>query len=96
MTDTKDAAEAKKPPKQLHSPQNKSSAFIYDLILWTLARINSPPNQMAQEADGLLVMVDIFFREIRSRGSYRIPRRGAVIFVAAPHANQVYLDLDPL
>jgi len=34
-------------------------------------------------------MVDIFFREIRSRGSYRIPRRGAVIFVAAPHANQV-------
>ena len=51
---------------------------------------------MAQEADGLLVMVDIFFREIRSRGSYRIPRRGAVIFVAAPHANQVYLDLDSL
>jgi hypothetical protein len=37
------------------------------------------------------VMVDIFFREIRSRGSYRIPRRGAVIFVAAPHANQVRL-----
>lgn len=36
-----------------------------------------------------VVMVDIFFREIRSRGSYRIPRRGAVIFVAAPHANQV-------
>ena len=96
MTDTKDAAEAKKPPKQLHSPQNKSSAFIYDLILWTLARINSPPKQMAQETDGLLVMVDIFFREIRSRGSYRIPRRGAVIFVAAPHANQVYLDLYPL
>jgi 1-acyl-sn-glycerol-3-phosphate acyltransferase len=36
-----------------------------------------------------VVMVDIFFREIRSRGSYRIPRRGPVIFVAAPHANQV-------
>jgi len=40
MTDTKDAAEAKKPPKQQRSPHNKSSAFIYDLILWTLARIN--------------------------------------------------------
>lgn len=51
------------------------------------------PQQMAQEADGLLVMVDIFFREIRSRGSYRIPRRGAVIFVAAPHANQVYMSI---
>jgi hypothetical protein len=38
------------------------------------------------------VMVDIFFREIRSRGSFRIPRRGAVIFVAAPHANQVNLS----
>lgn len=37
-------------------------------------------------------MVDIFFREIRSRGSYRIPRRGAVIFVAAPHANQACLQ----
>jgi len=34
-------------------------------------------------------MLDVFFREIRSRGSYRIPRRGPVIFVAAPHANQV-------
>jgi glycerol-3-phosphate O-acyltransferase/dihydroxyacetone phosphate acyltransferase len=33
-------------------------------------------------------MLDVFFREIRSRGSYRIPRRGPVIFVAAPHANQ--------
>jgi hypothetical protein len=40
-------------------------------------------------AANLPVMVDIFFREIRSRGSYRIPRRGPVIFVAAPHANQV-------
>ena len=40
-----------------------------------------------------LVMVDIFFREIRSRGSFRIPRRGPVIFVAAPHANQF---VDPL
>lgn len=29
-----------------------------------------------------------FFREIRSRGSFKVPRNGPVIFVAAPHANQ--------
>ena len=35
------------------------------------------------------VLVDLFFREVHPRGSWRIPRRGPVIFVAAPHANQV-------
>ena len=51
----------------------------------------SPFNPTIDSLTSLLwvVMVDIFFREIRSRGSYRIPRRGPVIFVAAPHANQV-------
>lgn len=31
---------------------------------------------------------DIFFREVRPRGAFRIPRKGPVLFVAAPHANQ--------
>ena len=35
------------------------------------------------------VLVDLFFREVHPRGSWKIPRRGPVIFVAAPHANQV-------
>lgn len=35
------------------------------------------------------VLVDLFFREVHPRGSWKVPRRGAVIFVAAPHANQV-------
>lgn len=35
------------------------------------------------------IMLDVFFREIRPRGSHKIPRQGPVIFVAAPHANQV-------
>lgn len=39
------------------------------------------------------IMLDIFFREIRPRGSHRIPKEGPVIFVAAPHANQF---VDPL
>ncbi|KAL1735328.1 hypothetical protein EV714DRAFT_200852 [Schizophyllum commune] len=38
----------------------------------------------------------VFFREVRTRGSHHIPREGPVIFVAAPHSNQVsqeFLDL---
>lgn len=34
------------------------------------------------------VITNIFFREIRPRGAFRLPRLGPVIFVAAPHANQ--------
>ena len=33
--------------------------------------------------------VSIFFREIRPRGAFHIPQEGPVIFVAAPHNNQV-------
>jgi hypothetical protein len=39
------------------------------------------------------IMLDIFFREIRPRGAHRIPQEGPVIFVAAPHANQVRVHL---
>lgn len=35
------------------------------------------------------VVTNIFFREIRPRGAFNIPRDGPVIFVAAPHNNQV-------
>lgn len=35
------------------------------------------------------IVVDLFFREVHPRGSWKIPRRGPVLFVAAPHANQV-------
>lgn len=36
----------------------------------------------------LAVIFDCFFREIKPRGAFRLPRSGPVIFVAAPHANQ--------
>lgn len=39
------------------------------------------------------VIFDCFFREIRPRGAFRLPKKGAVIFVAAPHANQF---VDPI
>ena len=35
------------------------------------------------------VLIDLFFREVHPRGSWKVPRRGPVLFVAAPHANQV-------
>lgn len=34
-------------------------------------------------------ITSIFFREIRSRGAFNIPLDGPVIFVGAPHGNQV-------
>lgn len=34
-------------------------------------------------------VTSIFFREIRPRGAFHIPRDGPVIFVVAPHHNQV-------
>jgi len=37
-------------------------------------------------------ILNIFFREIRSRGAYNIPRTGPIIFAAAPHHNQ-FLDV---
>lgn len=34
-------------------------------------------------------LVDTFFREVVTRGTWRVPQSGPVLFVAAPHANQV-------
>ncbi|PTB68896.1 hypothetical protein BBK36DRAFT_1207107 [Trichoderma citrinoviride] len=33
-------------------------------------------------------LVNLFFREVVPRGSWRVPQTGPVLFVAAPHANQ--------
>jgi 1-acyl-sn-glycerol-3-phosphate acyltransferase len=34
------------------------------------------------------IIASLFFREIRPRGTFNIPREGPVIFVAGPHNNQ--------
>lgn len=39
----------------------------------------------------LSILVDLFFREVHPRGAWRVPRKGPIIVVAAPHANQVGL-----
>ncbi len=41
----------------------------------------------------LSILVDLFFREVHPRGAWRVPRKGPIIVVAAPHANQVNLVL---
>jgi glycerol-3-phosphate O-acyltransferase/dihydroxyacetone phosphate acyltransferase len=33
--------------------------------------------------------VQLFFRDVQVRGTWRIPSKGPVILVAAPHSNQV-------
>ncbi|KAJ1549790.1 hypothetical protein HK405_002299, partial [Cladochytrium tenue] len=32
--------------------------------------------------------LDVFYREVRARGTFKVPRHGPVIFVIAPHASQ--------
>jgi hypothetical protein len=35
------------------------------------------------------ILIDLFFREVHPRGAWKVPKSGPVMFVAAPHANQV-------
>lgn len=41
------------------------------------------------------LIINIFFRSIQPRGAWRIPTDGPVIFVGAPHHNQVSLMRSP-
>jgi glycerol-3-phosphate O-acyltransferase/dihydroxyacetone phosphate acyltransferase len=43
----------------------------------------------------LSVLIDLFFREVHPRGAWRVPKKGPIILVAAPHANQVWKALVP-
>ncbi|KAF7299209.1 Protein kinase domain-containing protein [Mycena indigotica] len=62
------------------------------------AGTDAKPTERASRAAFASVMMffrfvtGIFFREIRTRGSFNIPQDGAVIFVGAPHNNQ-FLDM---
>lgn len=38
------------------------------------------------------ILVELFFREVHPRSSWKVPKEGPVIFVCAPHANQVGLE----
>ena len=43
----------------------------------------------------LSVLIDLFFREVHPRGAWRVPKKGPIILVAAPHANQVWQVFSP-
>ncbi|KZF23755.1 hypothetical protein L228DRAFT_253014 [Xylona heveae TC161] len=42
----------------------------------------------------LNTLVELFFRAIEVRGRWKIPRKGGVILVAAPHANQIMRNMN--
>jgi glycerol-3-phosphate O-acyltransferase/dihydroxyacetone phosphate acyltransferase len=41
------------------------------------------------------ILVELFFREVHPRSSWKIPKEGPVLFVCAPHANQVRHKVQP-
>lgn len=58
--------------------------------LMGVRKLEASPD-LAYEASLLFwrTVTSIFFREVRPRGAFNIPRDGPVIFVGAPHHNQV-------
>lgn len=69
------------------STRTKKTAIVYKKPEWYILAIYDVMLWL------LSVIFDCFFREIRPRGAFRLPKSGPVIFVAAPHANQF---VDPI
>ncbi|KAH8811994.1 hypothetical protein F5884DRAFT_671513 [Xylogone sp. PMI_703] len=83
MAKEEKAGKGKPPQIHEHVPHKKPGKELYPMSNFTY--------------DILLwtfsILVDLFFREVHPRGAWKVPRKGPVIFVAAPHANQF---VDPL
>jgi glycerol-3-phosphate O-acyltransferase/dihydroxyacetone phosphate acyltransferase len=60
-------------------PSGSGSADLYPMVNWKY--------DMAQWF--MSTLMELFFREIHPRGAWKVPKSGPVLFVAAPHANQV-------
>lgn len=58
-------------------------------ILWTYLTI--PFSVMMTNL--VYLCVDLFFRDVTHRNTFKVPAKGAVLFVCAPHSNQL---IDPL
>ncbi|SCU84613.1 LAFA_0D10946g1_1 [Lachancea sp. 'fantastica'] len=78
---------AKKVAGEIAAPDDDIEQYVYE----------EPPTYRKIIYDVFLWLLsnifDCFFREVRSRGRYKVPTQGPVIFVAAPHANQF---IDPV
>ncbi|SCV74439.1 BQ2448_8078 [Microbotryum intermedium] len=78
-------------------PLRRFASFLLSRIAMVLHRRGALASSMFYDLLVLFwkTMINIFFREIRSRGAWKVPKdgEGAVIFVVGPHHNQF---LDPL
>lgn len=79
----------------LPSPLLRLARLIIESLAMTLHKRGALASNMFFDLLVVLwtTMIHLFFREIRSRGAWKIPREGegAVIFVVGPHHNQVLL-----
>ncbi|KAJ2893870.1 putative acyltransferase [Zalerion maritima] len=77
-SDTKAApgTDPEAPPQSIESPSKAKDLYPMSPLKYD-AFIHS-----------MSLIADIFFREVHPRGSWKVPRNGPVLFVAAPHANQ--------
>ncbi|KDE08118.1 hypothetical protein MVLG_01599 [Microbotryum lychnidis-dioicae p1A1 Lamole] len=78
-------------------PLRRFASFLLSRIAMVLHRRGALASSMFYDLMVLFwkTLINIFFREIRSRGAWKVPKagEGAVIFVVGPHHNQF---LDPL
>lgn len=77
----------------LPSPLLRLSRAIIRRIAMTLHKRGALASSMFYDLLVMMwkTMINLFFREIRSRGAWKVPREGegAIIFVVGPHHNQV-------
>ncbi|KAK4453896.1 hypothetical protein QBC34DRAFT_173230 [Podospora aff. communis PSN243] len=71
-----EAQNVEAPPQSAASPT--PSKVLYPMSKWKYDVVLS----------SMSILADLFFREVHPRGSWKVPRHGPVLFVAAPHANQ--------
>ncbi|PKK51539.1 hypothetical protein CI102_5411 [Trichoderma harzianum] len=74
---TKAGAEPREEPVE-ESEQQQPKKELYPMVNWKYDLF----------LYGMGNLVNLFFREVVPRGSWRVPQTGPVLFVAAPHANQ--------
>lgn len=67
-------------------------AILCAVPLWSLwVYISIPLSVMMTNL--CYLCVDLFFRDVTSRNTFKVPKKGPVLFVCAPHSNQL---LDPV
>lgn len=74
---SKAGAEPREEPVEEHEQQQPQKE-LYPMVNWKYDLF----------LYGMGNLVNLFFREVVPRGSWRVPQTGPVLFVAAPHANQ--------